>query len=86
MKRTVKCNVRDYPKRSMFMRATIEVDAKDDAEALMLAELEGKLKWPGGKIKAYDIDRIAGDYVPKANAVLQGDEPKRPILSLKAAS
>ncbi len=54
---TVKLNLHDWPKRGAFARNEVEVEAGDDSEAMELALIEGKQRWPFAKIKAYDVVR-----------------------------
>lgn len=61
MRMIVKFNVRDWPKRGGFMRADVVVNAKDQDEAVALAEIEAADRWPTGKWKWFDcvVDREA---------------------------
>jgi hypothetical protein len=78
MKFIVKCRVHDWPKRSQSMLGTVEVDAPSREEALSLAVEEGKTKWPGGKVRAFDVHG-APNQVPISEAAAE----KREILRAK---
>jgi hypothetical protein len=74
MKRTVRVIVRDFPKRTNSFRATVEVEAQTDDEALSLGRIEAAKRWPNGKIIAYDVDRILSHQI---------EPEKRPTLKAK---
>ncbi len=52
---TVKVNLHDWPKRGAFARNEVEVEAGDDTEAVELGLMMAQQKWPGAKVRAYDV-------------------------------
>lgn len=52
---TVKLNLHDWPKRGAFQRNEVDVEADSDSEAIALGLIAGQQKWPGAKVKAYDV-------------------------------
>lgn len=81
---TVKLNVHDWPKRGQFMRTEVNVEAKDDIEAIALGIIEGQQKYPHGKVKAYDVKRALVTSTA-LNSSMAKTEPVRGKLSLKAS-
>jgi hypothetical protein len=77
MKFIVKCRVHDWPKRSQTASGTVEVEAPSREEAMTLAIDAGRIKWPGGKVRAFDVYG-APNQVPIS-------EKKRETLKVKAA-
>lgn len=61
MKYTVKINVHDHLRRGSSTRASLDVEADTEKDAVELALARAAVLWPQGKFKAYDWfpDRIA---------------------------
>jgi hypothetical protein len=55
MKYVVKLAIRDWPKRTDFMRQNVTVDASDDVDARHKALKEASIKWPHGKLAIFDV-------------------------------